>query len=266
MKKWHLLSLLIVAVMLVSLAALFASPNPASINPATKPLQYTYSIVHAYPHDENAFTEGLVFDNGSLYESTGLYGSSTLRRVELETGKILQSYALPTQYFGEGIAIVNDEIIQLTWRQYKGFVYDKQSFNKLQEFSYRTEGWGLTSNDTQLIMSDGTANLYFLDPQTFEKLGQIEVHDNSSVTGLNELEYVNGKIYANVWLQDRIAVINPQTGQVEAWINLSGIQNPRSSDPDAVLNGIAYDAAGDRLFVTGKRWAQLYEIKLIPAG
>jgi glutamine cyclotransferase len=263
MKKWRLLGILIVTVMLVSLAVLLASPHPATTNPVTKPLQYTYSIVHVYPHDENAFTEGLVFDNGSLYESTGLYGSSTLRRVELETGKILQSYTLPTQYFGEGITIFNDEIIQLTWCQYTGFVYDKQTFNKLREFSYLVEGWGLTTDGSQLIMSDGTANLYFLNPQTFEKLGQIEVHNNVTVTGLNELEYINGKIYANVWLQDRIAVINPQTGQVEAWINLSGIQNPRSNDPDDVLNGIAYDAKGDRLFVTGKRWSQLYEIKLI---
>ena len=171
MKKWHLLSLLIVTVTACFLRfpTRFAEPC-TSTNPAAKPLQYTYSIVHVYPHDENAFTEGLVFDNGSLYESTGLYGNSTLRRVELETGKVLQSYALPTQYFGEGITIFDDEIIQLTWRQYTGFVYDKQSFSKIQEFNYRTEGWGLTSDGSRLIMSDGTANLYFLNPQTFEKI------------------------------------------------------------------------------------------------
>jgi glutamine cyclotransferase len=264
MKKWHLLSLLIITVMLVAIAVLLASPNPAPTDSASKPLQYTCSIVHVYPHDENAFTEGLVFDNGSLYESTGLYGNSTLRRVELETGKVLQLYSLPSQYFGEGITIFDDEIIQLTWRQHKGFVYDKNSFSKIEEFNYSTEGWGLTSDGSRLVMSDGTANLYFLDPRTFEKTGQIEVHDDGPVTGLNELEYINGKVYANVWQQEKIVVINPETGQVEAWINLSSIQNPPNQDPSNVLNGIAYDAKGDRLFVIGKNWSHLYEITLSP--
>ncbi len=263
MKKWHLSSLIVVIVLLVSFAFLLASLNPTSTNPAATPLQYTCNIVNKYHHDENAFTQGLAFDNGSLFESTGLYGNSTLRRVELETGKVQQTYALPSQYFGEGITILDGEIIQLTWRNYTGFVYDKQSFNKVQEFNYSTEGWGLTTDGNRLIMSDGTANLYFLDPQTFEKTGQIQVHDEDPVTGLNELEYVKGKVYANVWQQEKIAVINPETGQVEAWINLSGIQNPPSQDLNNVLNGIAYDAKGDRLFVTGKRWSQLYEIKLI---
>jgi len=266
MKKWHLLSLVGVIVLLVSFAFLLASPNPTSTNPAPKPLQYTYSIVHVYPHDENAFTEGLVFDNGSLFESTGLYGKSTLRRVELETGKVLQTYALPIQYFGEGLTIFDDEIIQLTWREYRGFVYNKQSFSKIEEFNYSTEGWGLTSDGSRLIMSDGTANLYFLDPQTFEKTGQIQVHENNPITRLNELEYIDGKIYANIWHQEKIAIINPQTGQVEAWINLSGIQNPPNPDPESVLNGIAYDSKGNRLFITGKMWPHIYEIKLISTG
>jgi glutamine cyclotransferase len=266
MKKWRLLSLLVVTVLLVSVAVLLTSLNHAPTNPAPEPLQYTYSIVHVYPHDENSFIEGLVFDNGSLFESTGLYGNSTLRRVELETGKVLQMCALPIQYFGEGITIFDDEIIQLTWRQNKGFVYDKQSFSKVQEFNYSTEGWGLTSDGSRLIMSDGTANLYFLDPQTFEKTGQIQVHEKNPVAELNELEYIDGKIYANVWHQEKIAIINPQTGQVEAWINLSGIQNPPNQDPENVLNGIAYDAKGNRLFITGKMWPHLYEIKLTSTG
>ena len=266
MKKWHLLSLLVVIVLLASFAFLLASPNPPSTDPAPKPLQYTYSIVHVYPHDENAFTEGLVFDNGSLFESTGLYGKSTLRRVELETGKVLQTYALPIQYFGEGLTIFDDEIIQLTWREHQGFVYDMPSFSKIEDFNYSTEGWGLTFDGSRLIMSDGTANLYFLDPQTYEKTGQIQVHENNPITRLNELEYINGKIYANVWHQEKIAIINPQSGQVEAWINLSGIQNPPNPGPENVLNGIAYDAKGNRLFITGKMWPHLYEIKLISTG
>jgi glutamine cyclotransferase len=205
-----------------------------------------------------------MFEDGFLYESTGLYGSSTLRRVDLENGTVLQSHALPDAYFGEGITIVNDTIIQLTWENHTGFVYDKHSFKLLREFSYLTEGWGITYNGSQLIMSDGTANLYFLDPVTFQKVGQVEVNDTSPVTMLNELEYINGKVYANVWQQEKIAIINPQTGRVEGWINLSGIENLQNQDVNNVLNGIAYDANGNRLFVTGKRWPQLFEIKLVP--
>jgi glutamine cyclotransferase len=225
---------------------------------------YTYSIVNTYHHDENAFTEGLVYENDSLYESTGLYGNSTLRRVNLETGEPLQLYTLPDEYFGEGITIFDDKIIQLTWREHKGFVYDRRSFDLLQEFNYSTEGWGITCDGTRLIMSDGTANLYFLDPATFEKVGQVEVHDTAPVTQINELEYINGKVYANIWMKEKIAIINPQTGQVEGWIDLSGIQDRQNQDADKVLNGIAYDAEGDRLFVTGKMWPHLFEIKLIP--
>jgi glutamine cyclotransferase len=229
------------------------------------PISYSYSIVNTYHHDENAFTEGLLFDNGVLYESTGLYGSSSLRRVELETGKILQSYALPSQYFGEGITIFDEKIIQLTWLENKSFDYDKQSFDLLQEFSYSTEGWGITSDGNRLIISDGTSILYFLDPVTFQKIGQVEVNDNGPVDRLNELEYINGKVYANVWEEEKIAIINPQTGQVEGWINLSGLQNAENQNTLNVLNGIAYDATEDRLFVTGKNWPQLFEIKLTVA-
>jgi glutamine cyclotransferase len=264
MKKGRLLILLAVSTVLAVTAVLlvFLTAKPAN----SEPVSYSYRIVHVYPHDENAFTEGLLIDNGVLYESTGLYDNSSLRRVELETGEILQLYALPNQYFGEGITVFDDKIIQLTYQSHIGFVYDKTSFDLLQNFSYSTEGWGITTDGSRLIMSDGTSTLYFLDPETFQKIGQVEVHDNGTVTRLNELEYVKGKVYANIWLEEKIAIINPQTGQVEGWINLSGLQNMGNQDPEAVLNGIAYDAASDRLFVTGKLWSQLYEIELTPEG
>jgi len=257
MKKLHLTIILVVAVALVIGSVILVLLN-------NRP---PYEVVKVYPHDPNAFTQGLVIENGVLYESTGLYGSSSLRRVDLETGNVLQSYALPSEFFGEGITVFGDKIIQLTWQSHKGFVYDKHSFDLLREFSYPTEGWGITHNGSALIMSDGTANLYFLDPETFQKVGQVEVRDgNASVTNLNELEYINGEVYANIWGEEKIAIINPQTGQVTAWIDLTGIYTPESSDSNNVLNGIAYDAESDRLFVTGKRWSQLFEIKLNRLG
>jgi len=261
MKKRRRAGILIVTVILAISSIILVSRNGTPVN--TTPLRYTYDVVKVYPHDRNAFTEGLAIDDGVLYESTGLYGNSTLRRVELETGKILQTYALPNQFFGEGITILGDKIIQLTWQSHRGFVYDKHSFKPLREFNYTTEGWGLTNNGSTLIMSDGSATLYFLDPETFEKVGEVEVHDNGSVTNLNELEYVHGQVYANIWGEEKIAVINPQTGQVTGWINLTGLYNPENNYPDRVLNGIAYDEEGDRLFVTGKMWSQLFQIKLV---
>ena len=263
MKKRRLAGILIVTVILAISSIILVSRNGTPVN--TTPLRYTYDVVKVYPHDRNAFTEGLAIDDGVLYESTGLYGNSTLRRVELETGKILQTYALPNQFFGEGITIFSDKIMQLTWQSHRGFVYDKHSFELLREFSYPTEGWGLTNNGSLLIMSAGTANLYFLDPETLAKVGQVEVHDNASVTGLNELEYVKGDVYANIFGEEKIAIINPQTGQVRSWIDLTGIQNMANQDPNNMLNGIAYDRQGDRLFVTGKMWPQLFEIKLVPS-
>lgn len=190
--------------------------------PPTK-VQHSYEIVNVYSHDPDAFTEGLVFDDGVLYEGTGLYGQSTLRRVELKTGRVLQTYALSDDVFGEGVTIFGDEIIQLTWLQHRGFVYDRQTFEPLREFSYATEGWGLTNNGSCLIMSDGTANLYFLDPETYEVVGQVEVRDGSPVTGLNELEYIKGEVYANVWHERLIARIDPKTGEVRGWVDLSNI-------------------------------------------
>ena len=220
---------------------------------------YTYNVINTYPHDKEAFTQGLVFANGFLYEGTGQYGSSSLRKVQLETGKVVQIYRLPKRFFGEGITIYRNHIIQLTWQSHTGFVYDKTSFNLLRKFSYPTEGWGITHDGKQLIMSDGTATLYFLDPETFEPIGTLQVHDaNGPVKNINELEYIQGEIYANVWKQNRIARISPQTGEVIGWIDLGGLCTWKG-----VLNGIAYDNEHDRLFVTGKLWPYIYEIKLI---
>ncbi|MBU0492516.1 MAG: glutaminyl-peptide cyclotransferase [Chloroflexi bacterium] len=225
---------------------------------------YTYRVVNAYPHDPAAFTQGLVFENGFLYEGTGLRGRSSLRKVDLETGAVLQSYKLPDQYFGEGIVIWEDQIVQLTWQSYKGFVYDRDSFALLHEFNYPTEGWGITHDGIRLIMSDGTATLRFWDPDTLAQTGQVEVRDNGvPVTRLNELEYVQGQVYANVWQTDRIARIDPQTGQVLGWIDLIGLLDSGNRKTADVLNGIAYDAGNDRLFVTGKLWPKLFEIELV---
>jgi len=226
---------------------------------------YSYNIVNTYPHDPDAFTQGLVFEDGVLYEGTGLHGQSSLRRVELETGDILQIRELSDEFFGEGITIYGNRIIQLTWQSHIGFVYDKNSFELLQEFNYSTEGWGITHDGTRLIMSGGTSTLHFLDPQTFEEIGQVEVFDNDGpVTRLNELEYVQGEIYANVWQTDRIARIAPETGRVVGWIELGGLLTAEDcSQPVDVLNGIAYDADSGRLFVTGKLWPKLFEIELI---
>ncbi|MEM4703644.1 MAG: glutaminyl-peptide cyclotransferase [Candidatus Bathyarchaeia archaeon] len=226
---------------------------------------YTYRVVNTYPHDENAFTQGLAYEDGVLYEGTGLYGHSSLRRVSLENGSILQLYALPSEFFGEGITIVGNKIIQLTWTSHVGFVYDKSSFVLLQNFSYPTEGWGITYNGSHLIMSDGTSTLHVLDATNFTEVGTLEVSENGQpVTRLNELEYVKGEIYANIWMEEKIAIINPLTGQVTGWIDLHGIENLEGKDYNDVLNGIAYDAENDRLFVTGKRWPHLFEIKLLP--
>jgi glutaminyl-peptide cyclotransferase len=229
---------------------------------------YTYNVVNTYAHDPDAFTEGLVFEDGVLYEGTGRYGQSSLRRVDLETGDVLQIRELSSEYFGEGITVYEDRIIQLTWKSHVGFIYDKDSFELLQESHYSTEGWGITHDGERLIMSDGTSTLHFLDPQTFEEIGQIHVfNSNGAVDELNELEYVQGEIYANVWQTDRIARISPETGQVVGWIDLGGLLSAEDrSEPVDVLNGIAYDATNDRLFVTGKLWPKLFEIELTPAS
>ena len=275
------LAMLIVGFLAVSLSGLTpfngSSPTPTPTQtpqPTSKPVSsptpsptigstiYTYEIIRVYPHDTKAFTEGLAFNNGILYESTG--ESSSLRRVDLESGVVQQEVNLPAEFFGEGLTVVNDSLVQLTWQNHVGFVYDMVTFDLRGNFTYSTEGWGLTYNGSELIMSDGTSNLYFLDPTTFQKIGQVSVHDgNTSVTNINELEYVKGDVYANIWLQQKIAIINPQNGQVKGWIDLSGIY--QSNDPNAVLNGIAYDSQTDRLYVTGKDWPNLYQITITPA-
>jgi len=206
-----------------------------------------------------------VFEKGILYEGTGLNGKSSLRKVNLGTGEVLQIYELPEQYFGEGITIYENNIIQLTWQSNLGFIYDKDDFELSGDFSYTTEGWGITHDGERLIMSDGTSTLHFLDPETLNTVGHIKVHDNDiPVDKLNELEYINGEIYANVYQTDKIVIIEPDDGQVTGWIDLSGLLPAKDcSTPVSVLNGIAYDADSGRLFVTGKLWCQLFEIKLV---
>lgn len=246
------------------------APYPAPATPAAAPISatpvYTYTIVNAYSHDPTAYTEGLVYDGGVLYEGTGIEGRSTLRRVALDTGEVLQTHEISPTLFGEGVAVYSDTIVQLTWKSHLGFVYNKSDFSPRGTFSYPTEGWGIAWDGARLIMSDGTATLRFLDPTTFAVTGQIDVSDNGApVVRLNELEYIRGEIYANVWQTDRVARIDPATGRVLAWIDLSGLLSPQDRVPPAeVLNGIAYDAQGDRLFVTGKLWPKLFEIRLAP--
>jgi glutamine cyclotransferase len=225
-----------------------------------------YRVVHSYPHDSKAFTQGLIFMDGHLYESTGLQERSSVRMVDLATGQILKNYDVPAEYFAEGLTDWGSTLVQLTWQSHKGFVYDRDKFALLKTFSYDGEGWGLTHDAKRLIMSDGTAYLRFLDPKTFRETGRVRVTDEAghAVEKLNELEYVHGEIYANIWQTDKIARISPQTGKVLAWIDLNGIiDKSQLSGSDAVLNGIAYDAAGDRLFVTGKLWPKLFEIKVV---
>jgi len=229
--------------------------------------QWGYKIVNTYAHDPNAFTQGLVFEDGILYEGTGLPSRSELRKVELETGAVLQKLKLADKYFGEGITILGDRIIQLTFQSRVGFVYDKETFGLLREFKYPTEGWGITHDGKNLIMSDGTPMIYFLNPETFTQVGKKMVFDqDAAVWGLNELEYVEGEIFANVWPGERIVRIDPKSGQVTGWIDMEGLLAPDEQDgPIDVFNGIAYDPAGRRLFVTGKFWPRLFEIKLVPA-
>ena len=226
---------------------------------------FGYRIVNTYPHDRAAFTQGLVYRSGELYEGTGLYGQSTLRRVDLSTGDVREKVTLGSDYFGEGIAVLTDRIYQLTWREQTGFVYDRETFALLDRFSYATEGWGLTTDGTHLIASNGTDRITFHDPGTFAELDSIAVRaDGEPVQRLNELEYVKGEIWANIFQTDRIARIDRTTGAVRGWINLSGLlsEKERAGLDVGVLNGIAYDAAKNRVFVTGKNWPKLFEITL----
>lgn len=247
-----------------ALPAPVQTPSPEMTAPV-RVQYYTYEVVQAYPHDPAAFTQGLVYLDGYLYESTGLEGQSSLRKVDLRTGQVLQKVDVPGQYFAEGLAILNRRIYQLTWQSRLGFIYDLDSFQMEKTFNYRGEGWGLTHDGRSLIMSDGSNKLKFLHPETLDLQREVEVYDGSRPVGLlNELEYVRGEILANIWQNDRLARIHPETGRVTGWINLSGLLpvEDRMRHVD-VLNGIAYDEAGDRLFVTGKLWPKLFEIKLV---
>lgn len=228
--------------------------------------EYTFKIVQVFAHDPTAFTQGLAYRDGFLYEGTGLNGRSSLRRVRLETGDVVQRIDLPREFFGEGIALLKDEIVQLTWQSHTGFVYNLSDFRLLRRFSYPSEGWGLTTYGGEIFMSDGTDQIRVLDGVTFHEKRRLKVHDdNGPITELNELEFVEGEIFANVWQTDRIARISARTGKVLGWIDLKGILSPMYRlEPNAVLNGIAYDPDGKRLFVTGKLWPSVFQVQIVP--
>jgi glutamine cyclotransferase len=253
------------AVLLLA-ALLFTAQGSSHFVEADAIPVFGYQIVNVYPHSSLAFTQGLVYDEGVLYEGTGLYGRSTLRRVDLETGRVLQQTNLESTLFGEGVALWKDRIIQLTWQSGLGLVYGKENLTEICNFSYPTEGWGITSDNKSLIMSDGTDILHILNPESFAETGQIRVTANGTpLKGLNELEYIKGQIYANVWPTNWIVIISPESGEVKGKINMQGILQESDIQGSVVdvLNGIAYDALEDRLFVTGKLWPKLFEIKLV---
>jgi glutaminyl-peptide cyclotransferase len=264
----------VVKSILVFAAALLSALLFALFPPARSPFAaqktvggtavYGYRVVNAYPHDRYAYTQGLIFSDGFLYESTGLYGASTLRRVQLETGKVLAQHAMDRRYFGEGITEWEGSLLQLTWTSNVGFVYERSGLKVQGTFRYPGEGWGLTHDRKRLIMSDGTATLRFLDPRSFRETGRLPVLNGAvPLAELNELEFVRGEIFANIYRTDRIARISPQSGRVVGWIDLSGLLPEREKGvPVDVLNGIAYDERRDRLFVTGKLWPKLFEIEL----
>jgi glutaminyl-peptide cyclotransferase len=226
---------------------------------------YTFKVVREFPHDPNAFTQGLAYKDGFLYEGTGRNGQSSIRKVRLETGEVVKRANLPDEYFGEGIALFKSQIFQLTWQSGVAFTYELQDFRPLRQFSYKGEGWGLTTDGRDLFMSDGSNVIRVLDPGTFAEKRHITVHDGSTrIQELNELEFVDGQIFANIWHSNRIARISPQTGAVVGWIDLQGLLSPvYRLDPEAVLNGIAYDSENKRLLVTGKLWPRIFQIKVV---
>jgi len=221
-----------------------------------------YEVVATYPHDPRAFLQGLVWHDGGFYESTGLFGESTLRRVAFPSGDVVQQVALSGEYFGEGLALVGDRLIQLTWQSKRAFVYDRATFAPLGEFSYESEGWGLTYDGASLILSDGSDVLTYYEPDTYRPIRTLAVTlDGRPLRALNELEWIRGEIWANVWLTDLIVRIDPATGQVIGLLDLAGLLPSPSRTSDDVLNGIAYDPDGGRIFVSGKRWPLLFEIR-----
>ena len=252
--------------LILAAAVVACACSPATRADSTP--EYGYQVIHTYHHDPTAFTQGLFYLNGVLYEGTGIEEQSSIRKVKLETGEVLQKREVPGQYFGEGIVNWKDRLLEITWKAQEGFIYDLNSFEPKGKFEYPGEGWGLTQDGKRIIMSDGTAQLRFWDPETLKETGRVTVTDQGQpVVNLNELEWIKGEVYANIWQTERIARIDPASGRVVGWIDLSGllspsdrVEGPMSTD---VLNGIAYDAAHDRLFVTGKRWPKLFEIKLV---
>ncbi len=258
-------------IVLASLALYACGQSPAAGEQAAQPVPapapvWGFRVVATYPHDRSAFTQGLLYLDGELYESTGQIGHSTIRRVRLEDGEVLQSVDIPRGLFGEGLVNWGDQLINITWQDGVGYRWDRRTLRRLSEWRYRGEGWGLTQNGRDIIMSDGTPELRFLDPVTLQERRRIRVSDaGSPIARLNEIEWVNGEIFANVWMTPMIARINPDTGRVTGWIDLTALAAQRDGwRRDDVLNGIAYDPAGDRLFVTGKNWPRLYEIDLVP--
>jgi glutamine cyclotransferase len=254
------------------LAFLLTMPWPSIIGQSSRPVgarrprEYTFKVVNVFPHDTAAFTQGLVYRDGFLHEGTGLNGRSQLRKVRLETGEVVQHADLDSEFFGEGIAIAGNKVLQLTWQSHVGFVYNLSDFKLLRQFSYRGEGWGLTSNGNDIFMSDGSAQVRVLNAVMLKEKRRFTVRDGATaIDQLNELEFVDGELFANIWQTDRIARISPQSGKVLGWIDLTGLLSPvfRRRE-DAVLNGIAYDAAHKRLFVTGKLWPSIFEIQLVP--
>jgi glutamine cyclotransferase len=258
--RGRLMFLLLVGVVIVALS------YPLLTKPDEPEPEHAYTVVNTFPHDPEAFTQGLVFHEGRLYEGTGLRGQSSIRIVEMETGEITRIHRLPPEYFGEGITIHGDRIIQITWQSRVGFIYNISSLEALDTFGISTEGWGLTSDGSSLILSDGTQTLHFLDPVTFQETRTVEVHeDDEAVRLINELEYIDGEIYANIWKTDMIARIDPLSGSVLGWLDLSELRDHIDDEPSIdVLNGIAYDDETEHLFVTGKLWPLLFEIELTP--
>lgn len=250
---------------LLVLSAVYAAAIPAG---AAVPV-FAYDVINTYPHDPEAFTEGLFYLNGFLYESTGLEGRSSIRKEKLETGEVVQKIEVPAQYFGEGIVNWKRHLVSLTWKAQTGFVYDLATLKVQRKFSYPGEGWALTQDGKRLIMSDGTPDLRFLDPDSLQETGRITVtYEGKPVKYVNELEWVKGRIYANVWHTNMLVIIEPASGVISGVVNLTGLLSPTDqlAGPESVLNGIAYDAAHDRLFVTGKNWPKLFEIRVLPAG
>jgi glutamine cyclotransferase len=253
-------------VLIIAAALAACSCSPATESGAGAIPEYTYQIVHVYPHDISAFTEGLFYLNGFLYEGTGQYGQSSIRKVKLETGEVLQKHDISENYFGEGIINWKDNLYEMTWKNQIGFIYDLNTFAPKGQFTYPGEGWSFTKDDHRIVMDDGTPQIRFWNPDTLQEISRLTVTANGEpVKNLNELEWVKGEIFADIWQTDRIARIDPKSGKVVGWIDCAGLLPPAERTPgsDSVLNGIAYDAQGDRLFVTGKNWPKLFEIRLV---